>query len=267
MNRAQTIKEAKRIVIKIGSSSLMHDTGKINLGKIDLLARHLTDLKNSGKDVVLVSSGAIAVGCDHLGIPRPTKVEDKQAVAAVGQAVLMQIYRRFFAEYNQSVAQILLTKDVFDSEEREKNAHNTFESLFSLGVIPIVNENDTVSTDEIEFGDNDTLSAIVTELIHGDVLVLLSDVDGLYTANPRECAEAEIIKVVSEINEHIISIAGGAGTSVGTGGMATKINAAKIALESGFAMIISNAKDLSNIAKIFAGEEVGTLFYSQNAID
>lgn len=265
MNDRKGIKGNKRVVIKIGSSSLMHETGKINLGKIDLLARHLTDLCNSGKDVVLVSSGAIAVGCDHLGIERPTKIEDKQAVAAVGQAVLMQIYRRMFSEYNQSVAQVLLTKDIFQHKIREKNAHNTFESLFKLGVIPIVNENDTVAIDEIEFGDNDTLSAVVTKLIKGDLLVLLSDINGLYTADPRIDQSAQLISYVDKIDEELLAMAGGAGSSVGTGGMATKLNAAKIALSADFSMIICNANDLYNISKIFNEDNIGTLF--KNAID
>ncbi|WP_105615927.1 glutamate 5-kinase [Vallitalea okinawensis] len=249
-----------RIVVKIGSSSLTHETGKMNLNKIDQLARQLVDLKNRGKDIVLVSSGAIAAGRSYLDLKKPDNLPEKQAIAAVGQAVLMQMYKQCFSDYNQSVGQILLTKDAFECPERTENAKNTFEALFEMGVIPIVNENDTVATYEIEFGDNDTLSAIVSKLVGADLLILLSDIDGLYSDDPRANSDAEFIDCVESIDEHIWSIAGGSGSDFGTGGMYTKINAAKIATDNGIKMIIANACDMKVLHEIMKGEKIGTLF-------
>lgn len=264
MNNRSQLKNKNRVVIKIGSSSLTYPTGKMNLNKMDKLTRQIADLKNQGKDVILVSSGAIAVGRDILGYDhKPVEVAEKQASAAVGQAALMRIYQKLFAEYNQKVAQILLTKDILDRDERITNAKNTFEALFQMGIIPIVNENDTVATYEIEFGDNDTLSAIVAKLTSADLLIVLSDIDGLYTEDPRINKEAKLIDTVTEITPEIERTAGGAGSDVGTGGMATKISAARIAMESSIDMVIANADDFNNIEYIIDGHEIGTLFTKQ----
>ncbi len=261
LNRA-TIKDKKRIVIKMGSSSLTHKaTGSINLSKMEKLVRILSDLRNQGKDVILVSSGAIAVGRETLGLkekPRATAV--KQACAAVGQARLMMVYQKLFAEYNQVPAQILMTKYTMINDVSRKNARNTFEELLNMGVIPIVNENDTVSTDELEFGDNDTLSAIVTALVHGDMLILLSDIDGLYTDDPHRNEVAAFIDYVEVIDEKLYKMGKDSFSSVGTGGMATKISAAKIATDSGADMIIANGEDVYIINEIMEGKKVGTLF-------
>lgn len=256
------IKQKQRIVIKIGSSSLTHsETNRVNLSKMEKLVRILTDLRNQGKDIILVSSGAIAVGREALGIQeRPKQKVVKQACAAVGQARLMMVYQKLFAEYNAVPAQILMTKYTMINDISRENAQNTFEELFRMGVIPIVNENDTVSTDEIEFGDNDTLSAIVTALVKADLLILLSDIDGLYTDDPRSNKEAEFIDYVEIIDEKLSSMAKDSKTSVGTGGMATKISAAKIATGSGADMIIANGEDLSIIREIMEEKNIGTLF-------
>lgn len=259
------LKDKKRIVIKIGSSSLTHiETGRINLAKMEKLVRILTDLRNQGKDVILVSSGAIAVGKETLGIKeRPSEKSVKQACAAVGQARLMMVYQKLFAEYNQIPAQILMTKYTMINDISRENAQNTFEELFRMGVIPIVNENDTVSTDEIEFGDNDTLSAIVTALVNADLLILLSDIDGLYTDDPRKNAEAEFIDYVEYIDSKFDSMAKDSSSLVGTGGMATKIGAAKIATASGADMIIANGEEIGVIDIVMRGESKGTFFRAQ----
>ncbi|ROR29317.1 glutamate 5-kinase [Mobilisporobacter senegalensis] len=261
MNR-EVLKEKKRIVIKIGSSSLTHEqTGNLNLAKMEKLVRVLTDLRNQGKEVVLVSSGAIAVGREAVGIKeKPKKTSVKQACAAVGQAKLMMVYQKLFAEYNQLTAQILMTKYTMINDISRKNARDTFEELLTLGVIPIVNENDTVSTDELEFGDNDTLSAIVTALIQGDILILLSDIDGLYTDDPHKNPEANFIEYVETIDESLEAMGKGSNSMVGTGGMATKISAARIATNSGADMVIANGDKVSVITKIMNGENIGTLF-------
>ncbi|MBE5960364.1 MAG: glutamate 5-kinase [Lachnospiraceae bacterium] len=258
----EQLKDKKRIVVKIGSSSLTHEmTGDLNLAKMEKLIRVLTDMNNAGKEVVLVSSGAIAVGRKTVGLlEKPKEKAMKQACAAVGQAKLMMVYQKLFAEYNQLTAQILMTKHTMINEISRENAQNTFEELLRLGVIPIVNENDTVSTDEIEFGDNDTLSAIVAALIGADLLILLSDIDGLYTDDPRKNPEAKFIDTVEVIGEDILKMAKGAGSSVGTGGMATKISAARIATDSGADMIIANGEDVNVIREAIDGNEVGTIF-------
>ncbi|MGN6710901.1 glutamate 5-kinase [Anaerocolumna jejuensis] len=258
----EDLKDKKRIVIKIGSSSLTHqETGRINLSKMERLVRILTDLRNEGKDVILVSSGAIAVGKETLGLQnRPTEKVEKQACAAVGQARLMMVYQKLFAEYNQVPAQILMTKYTMINDISRENAQNTFQELFRMGVIPIVNENDTVTTDEIEFGDNDTLSAIVTALVNADLLILLSDIDGLYTDDPRQNEEAVFIDFVERIDDRLDSMAKDSSTLVGTGGMATKISAAKIATGSGADMIIANGEEINIINAIMAGEKKGTFF-------
>ncbi|MBP1754751.1 MAG: proB [Firmicutes bacterium] len=266
MQGRELLKNKKRIVIKIGSSSLTHpETGSLNLEKMERLIRILTDLHNQGKDVVLVTSGAIAVGRKALGIQeRPTMRSIKQACAAVGQASLMMVYQKLFAEYNQITAQILMTKYTMINDISRTNAKNTFEELFAMGVIPVVNENDTVSTEELDldFGDNDTLSAIVTALVEGDLLILLSDIDGLYTDDPHTNQDAKLIPCVTEINEELSNMAKSSTSSVGTGGMATKVSAAKIATASGADMVITNGEDVRNIHYIMEGDEVGTLFQS-----
>ena len=263
MNDYRTLlKDKKRIVIKIGSSSLTHvTTGSINLSKMEKLVRVLTDLRNQGKEVVLVSSGAIAVGRQTLGLKdKPKEKEVKQACAAVGQARLMMVYQKLFAEYNQVPAQILMTKYTMINDISRMNAKNTFNELLRMGVIPIVNENDTVATDEIEFGDNDTLSAIVSALIDAELLILLSDIDGLYTDDPRSNKEAKFIDLVEEITKELSDMAKDSSTTVGTGGMATKISAAKIATNSGADMVIANGEKVKIINDIIEGKQVGTLF-------
>lgn len=264
MDDRQAIKEKKRIVIKIGSSSLTHvETGNLDLEKMEQLVRLLTDLRNSGKEVVLVSSGAVAVGRKMLGLKeRPADISVRQACAAVGQASLMTIYQKLFSEYHQLTAQILLTKYIMINDISRQNARNTFERLNEMGVIPIVNENDTISTEEIKelgLGENDTLSAIVAALIHADLLILLSDIDGLYSDDPRKNEKAEFISLVPELTEEYITMGKGAGTSFGTGGMKTKLSAARIAADSGADMVITNGNRIENIRAVLNGEPVGTL--------
>ncbi len=256
------VQQAQRIVVKVGSSSLTYpETGKLDLTKMELLCRELSSLHNAGKDVVLVSSGAIMVGLQALGLDRrPHVVSRVQACAAIGQARLMMLYQKFFAEYNQTCGQILLTKYSLVRRDACRNAHNTFEELLDLGVIPIVNENDTIATDEIEFGDNDSLSALVASLIHADLLILLSDIDGLYDDDPHTNPEAHFIEEVYEINDALMEGAKGSSSRVGTGGMTTKLNAARIACASNCDMIIANAKDFHIIGRLIAGEREGTFF-------
>lgn len=261
-NFRQLLKDKKRIVIKVGSSSLMHQsTGHLNLIKLEKLVRIISDLHNQGKEVVLVSSGAIGVGRKALGIHgRPETLAAKQACAAVGQGQLMMIYQKLFAEYNQVAAQILMTKTTFLKEPNRSNAKNTFEELLEMGIIPVVNENDTISTEEIEFGDNDNLSAIVTALIKADLLILMSDIDGLYTDDPNKNSHAKLISLVEDIDDNIEAMGKGVSSEFGTGGMHTKIAAAKIANDSGADMVIANGKNFGIINHILAGDEVGTLF-------
>lgn len=264
MNR-EYIKDKKRIVIKIGTSTITHDeTGALDLVKMEKLVRLLTDLRNQGKEVVVVSSGAIGVGRKAMGIKKkPTKMSVKQACAAIGQARLMMVYQKLFGEYNQVTAQVLMTKYTMINDISRKNAQNTFRELLGMGVIPIVNENDTVSTDEMEygnFGDNDTLSAIVAALIGADLLILLSDIDGLYTDDPNVNPEAEFVECVEVIDEKLENMGKGVTSSVGTGGMATKIAAAKIANASGTDMIIANGEEIGVIHHIMQGENIGTIF-------
>ena len=255
----------KRVVVKIGSSSLTHEeTGKLDLGKMEQLVRQLSDLRNRGMDVCLVSSGAIAVGRSAMGIhERPTDISMKQACAAVGQAKLMMVYQKLFAEYNETAGQVLLTKNTMINPVSRENAKNTFEELFQLGVIPIVNENDTTSTYEMQFGDNDTLSALVSSMVGADLLILLSDIDGLYTDDPHTNPDAKLVQVVKNLDEEILGMAKGTtGSNVGTGGMTTKLTAAKIATLSGTDMIIANGADVKILAQIFEDAYTGTLFKS-----
>lgn len=267
MNYRERLKNKKRIVIKIGSSSLTHpETGRLNLRKLEVLARELCDLRNQGKDVVLVSSGAIATGVAALGMKeKPTELKGKQACAAVGQARLMMIYQKLFSEYNQPSAQILMTKNTMVNNINRKNAQNTFNELLSLGVIPIVNENDSISTYELQslekFGDNDTLSAVVAALIGADLLILMSDIDGLFTDDPNTNPEAEFIDTVEQLDDKLLNMGkGSTGSKVGTGGMATKLTAARIATAAGTDMVIANGGDFHNIHRIVEGDKCGTLF-------
>lgn len=258
----EEIKDKKRIVIKIGSSSLQHkETGGLDYTKLDVLVRELCNIANQGKEVVLVSSGAIAVGkrAVHIG-KEDNPIAVKQACAAIGQARLMMTYQKLFAEYNHVAAQVLMTKNTIAEPLNRFNAKNTFSELLKIGAIPIVNENDTVSTFEIEFGDNDTLSAIVAALIDADLLILLSDIDGLYTDDPNKNPDAEFISVVDHLDDSIMGMGKGTSSSVGTGGMGTKLSAARIATSSGADMIIANAADVRIIHRIMDGREYGTLF-------
>ena len=279
MNIRETLKDKKRIVIKIGSSSLTHkETGGLDYVKMEVLVRELSNLHNQGKDVILVSSGAIAVGKRAIRLAdttghRPLAV--KQACAAIGQAKLMMVYQKLFAEYNQTMAQILLTKNTILDNLNRYNAHNTFSELLKLGVIPVVNENDTIATYEIQVddndvlvGDNDTLSAIITALVDADLLLLLSDIDGLYTDDPRKNPDARFIEEVEVLTEEYIQMGkASTGSNVGTGGMNTKITAAQIAIHSGADMVIANSKDISVIHRIIDGENVGTIFKAKKNED
>ena len=266
MDLREHLKDKKRIVIKIGSSSLTHpETGALNLTKMEVLIREITDLRNQGKDVVLVSSGAIAVGSQAAGFPkRPERTEEKQACAAIGQARLMMIYQKLFSEYNQMAAQILMTKNTMVNNLNRINARNTFEELLELGAIPVVNENDSISSYELEmlesFGDNDTLSAVIAGLIGADLLILLSDIDGLFTDDPNTNPDAEFIDTVEKLDDRLLSMGKGPKSKVGTGGMVTKLTAAEIATSAGADMIIANGRDFHIIHKLIEGRKYGTLF-------
>ncbi len=264
MKIREYLKDKRRVIIKIGSSSLVHsETGRLDLPKIEILAREVADIHNQGKDVILVSSGAIAVGRAAMGIKELRTLKEKQACAAIGQVKLMMIYQKFFSEYGQTTAQVLLTKQSLLDEECRTNSRNTFEELFSLGVIPIVNENDTVETYDIRFGDNDRLSAIVTALVHADLLILLSDIEGLYTDDPHKNPDARFISEVDLIDDALKEMAKGtSGSSFGTGGMSTKLAAAEIATSSGADMIIANADDFHILHHLIRGEDKGTIFHA-----
>ncbi len=265
----ENLKNKKRVVIKIGSTSLTHpETGAINLGKIERLARQISDLKGEGRDVVLVSSGAVAAGKQAYGRKgKLNSLSEKQAYAAVGQARLMMVYQRIFAEYNMTAAQILLTRFTMQDEEARTNAHNTFEELLKMGTVPVVNENDTVSTYEIRFGDNDRLSALVSSLIGADLLILLSDVDGLYSDDPNKNPDAKFISVVENVTPKLLHMGKESASDIGSGGMQTKLKAAQIACKSGADMIIASGDDVAVIEKIMNGEEVGTLFEASRITD
>jgi len=250
-----------RIVIKIGTSTLAHETGMLNLRKVERLVHVIADLKNAGHEIILVSSGAIGVGAGKLHLKhRPSDVPTRQACASVGQCELMYEYDKLFGAYNHTVAQVLLTLDVVDHEDRRRNAVNTLERLLEMNVIPIINENDAVATEEIAFGDNDTLSAIVGTLVHPELLMILSDVDGLYTMPPAEHPEALRLDLVEAITPEIVEMAGGSGSSLGTGGMATKIEAARIAMDNGFEMVLLSGADPDRIYDVMDGKPVGTRF-------
>ncbi|WP_070041330.1 glutamate 5-kinase [Robinsoniella peoriensis] len=270
MNIREKLIDKKRIVVKIGSSSLTHEeTGALNLTKLEILVRELSDLRNMGKDVILVSSGAIAVGTKAVGMEsKPDEIARKQACAAIGQAKLMMIYQKLFSEYGQMAAQILMTKNTMVDNLSRKNALNTFQELLKLGAIPIVNENDTVSTYEMRFGDNDTLSAIVAALVGADLLILLSDIDGLFTDDPNQNPNAKFIDIVETLDDHLMGMGKDSSkSSVGTGGMATKLVAAKIATSAGTDMVIANGEDFHVLHKIVQGRNHGTLFLAKSDAD
>ena len=266
MNYRELLKDKKRIVVKVGSSSLIHkETGKLDLRKVEVLVRELSDLHNQGKNVVLVTSGAVAVGSTVLGLKeRPKELKVKQACSAVGQARLMMIYQKLFSEYNQTAAQILMTKNTMVNNVNRMHARNTFEELLRLDAIPVVNENDSISSYELEFldafGDNDTLSAVIAALIGADLLILLSDIDGLFTDDPNTNPDAEFIDTVETLDEKLLSMGKGSVSKVGTGGMATKLTAAEIATVAGADMVIANGADFHVIHKIIEGRRYGTLF-------
>ena len=250
-----------RIVIKIGTSTLAHPTGHLNIRRVEELCKIISDIKNSGHEVIMVSSGAIGMGVGKLGLlSRPSDIPTKQAAAAVGQCELMYTYDKLFSEYNHTVAQLLITGDDVQNEDRHNNFSNTLNRLLELGVIPIINENDTVSTKEIVIGDNDTLAAIVAESVKAHKLVLLSDIDGLYTADPHTDPEAKLIPVINRIDDSVIALAGGSNGKQGTGGMVTKLQAAKICLSCGCDMVIANGNAPTNLYDILDGKSVGTTF-------
>lgn len=258
------LKNAKRIVVKVGTSTITYSNGKRNFSQIDRLARELSDLQNQGKEMILVTSGAVAVGVDRLGLPqKPDTIPGKQAAAAVGQGVLMHTYEKFFADYGQVVAQVLLTKTESIDRHRYTNSRNTFMELLKQGVIPIVNENDVVALDELKIGDNDNMSALVAGIVDADLVIILSDIDGLYTANPQTNPDAELVPLVTEITPEIEASAGGVGSARGTGGMATKIQAAKAATSSGINLVIASGTEKNAIPRIVNGENIGTLFVSR----
>ena len=253
-----------RIVVKVGTSTLAHATGRLNIRHVEELVKVLSDLKNAGHEMILVSSGAIGMGVGKLNLPgRPTDMPTKQAAAAVGQCELMYTYDRLFTQYGHTVAQILLTGEDIEHEDRRRNFENTMARLLELGVIPVVNENDTVATAEIKVGDNDTLGAIVACSIDADLLVLLSDIDGLYTADPHKNPDARLLHCVEAVTEEIEALAGGVGSELGTGGMATKLKAAKLVTDEGCDMVITNGEHPENLYDIVEGNAVGTRFFSR----
>lgn len=256
---------AKRIVVKVGTSTLAYESGRLNIRRIEALVKVLADLKNSGREIIIVTSGAVGIGAGILGMKeRPRETRKKQAAASVGQCELMSIYSRLFSEYGHIVGQILMTRDIIDDPHYKENAQNTFKTLLDLGVIPIVNENDTVSTEELDklttFNENDTLSAVVAQLSDANLLVLLSDINGLYDGDPRKNKNARLIDLVEKIDDKLLSIAGGAGTAGGTGGMITKLNAARQVTEAGIYMVIANGANPKVLYDITDGKTVGTLF-------
>lgn len=250
-----------RIVVKLGTSTLAHSTGHLNIRRVEEICKVISDIKNAGNEIIMVSSGAIGMGVGKLLLKqKPTDIPTKQAAAAVGQCELMYTYDKLFSEYNHTVAQLLMTGADLENNERHQNFNNTLNRLLELGAIPIINENDTVATEEIVIGDNDTLAAIVAESVNADVLVLFSDIDGLYTADPHKCTDAKLIAEVAEITDDIMSLAGGKGSALGTGGMVTKLNAAKICMECGCDMIITNGAVPTSLYDIVDGKNIGTKF-------
>ena len=255
------LKDVKRLVVKVGTSTLTYDTGKTNIRRMHKLVSVLSDIVNSGIEVALVTSGAIGVGVGKLGLKeRPSDISGRQAAATVGQCELMFMYDKLFGEYGHTVGQLLITKSDVDSEERRKNLVNTFEKLFYYGAVPIVNENDSVAVDEIVYGDNDSLSAIVAKLVNADALIILTDIDGLYDDNPNENEDAKLISQVDEITDELIAGAGGHGSRFSTGGMLTKLHAAQIAMDAGLDTIVMNGAAPESIYKALDGKQIGTFF-------
>ena len=253
-----------KIVIKVGTSTLAHSTGRMNIRLMESFCKTLSDLKNAGHEIILVSSGAIGMGMGKLMLPsRPKDIATKQAAAAVGQCELMYVYDKLFSEHHHTVAQLLLTADDLRNEERHSNFENTITRLLELGVIPVINENDTVTTEEIEIGDNDTLSAFVAVSVKAELLVLLSDIDGLYSADPHKDPTATLISDVYELTDEIMGLGGDAGSSLGTGGMYTKLKAARIVTDAGCDMIITNGKNPECLYDIVDEKQVGTRFHSK----
>lgn len=250
-----------RVVIKIGTSTLAHKTGLLNILRVEELCKVMSDLKNAGHEVIMVSSGAIGMGVGKLSLnEKPKDIPTKQAAAAVGQCELMYTYDRLFSKYNHTVAQILITGDDIEHADRNQNFKNTMRRLLELSVIPIINENDSISTNEIEIGDNDTLGAIVATTVEADLLIILSDINGLYTGDPKKDPNAKLLHTVSEITPEIEKMVGGAGSALGTGGMITKIKAAKIVTPEGIDMVIANGENPLSLYDIVAGKDVGTRF-------
>ena len=250
-----------RIVIKIGTSTLAYETGLLNIRRVEDLCRVISDLKNAGHEIILISSGAIGMGVGKLGLKdRPVDIPGKQAAAAVGQCELMYTYDKLFGEYNHTVAQILLTKEDIEHKQRCENFRNTLFRLLELGALPIMNENDTVATDEIVIGDNDTLAAIVAANLEADLLILLSDIDGLYTCDPHKHPDASLLPVVEQLTPEILSLGEGKGSSLGTGGMKTKLHAAEIAMDAGIDMVIANGSRPEVLYRITQGDAIGTRF-------
>ena len=264
MTMREALKDAKRIVVKVGTSTLTHETGKLNYNRMESLVRELADLGNQGKEIVLVTSAAIAAGMDRLGLSeRPAGIPEKQALAAIGQGILMNLYEKFFAEYGKIAAQVLLTRENSARHNQYSNCRNALAALLRMGAVPIINENDAIAVDEIKIGDNDTLSAIVAMITEADLLVILSDIDGLYTDNPQTNKNAKFIDEIKEITPEVERMAGGAGSKLGTGGMFTKLQAAKIAMNSGVPLIIGKGSEAGLVRKILEGENIGTLFVAK----
>lgn len=255
------LKDVKRIVVKVGTSTLTYSTGKTNIRRMHKLVSVLSDIVNSGIEVALVTSGAIGVGVGKLGLKeKPADTAGKQAAATIGQCELMFMYDKLFSEYGHTVGQLLITKSDVDNDERRENLINTFNKLFDFGAIPVINENDSVAVEEIVYGDNDSLSAIVAKLINADALIILTDIDGLYDANPNENEDAKLIPVVTVIDEDLYAIAGGRGSTLGTGGMVTKLHAAEIAMDAGIDTIVMNGENPTDIYKALDGKQIGTFF-------
>lgn len=261
MNKKEYLGEVKRVVIKVGTTTLTHETGLLNLERIEILVRQIANLHNNGYEVMLVTSGAIGAGMGKLNLKnRPKTLPEKQAVAAVGQVALIHLYQKIFAEYGKNVGQLLLTASDINERNRYLNGRNTCFALFNAGVIPIINENDAIAVEEIKVGDNDTLSAFVATLVDADLLIILSDIDGLYDSNPKENPNAKLLPLITTLNEEIKAMAGDSNSKFGTGGMATKLKAAEIALNSGVNMVIAQGENPENLIKIVRGEDIGTLF-------
>ena len=264
MYTRENLAEAKRVVVKVGTSTLTHSTGKLNLWRIEKLVRELADLSNQGKEMILVTSGAVGAGMELLKLKeKPKTIPEKQAAAAVGQGILMHTYEKFFSEHGQVVAQVLLTREDSVKRTRYTNCRNTLLTLIKMGVIPIINENDAVSIDELKIGDNDTLSAMVASIVDADVLIILSDIEGVYTDNPQSNPSAQLIEEITEITPQMEAMAGGPGTLRGTGGMYTKIQAGKIAINSGISMVIASGLRDGVLREVLTGENVGTIFLSK----